>query len=115
MQPLICADERAKLEARKHVSVLVLLMSLCTTKWRARALDHKDSRVRHERRDTFRFENFFPLRTFLRTFEVVHSCMHVMVCEYCPPAGAPSSWSWCASTALQLRLPWKTTNLALTR
>jgi len=78
MQPLICADERAKLEARKHVSALVLLMSLCTTKWRARALDHKDSRVRHERRDTFRFENVFfsfeDVSSNLRSCSFMHAC-----------------------------------------
>jgi len=34
----------------------------------------------------------------------IHACM-LMECEYCPPAGAPSSWSWCA------RLPPCTTPL----
>jgi hypothetical protein len=68
-----CKSKARGAEAREHASPVC---SLCTTKWRARALDHKDSRVRHERRDT-RFENVLPSRTFLRTFEAVHSCMHM--------------------------------------
>ena len=43
----------------------------------------RDTATRRARR----FENVSSSRTFRRTFEAVHSCMHAMVCEYCPPAG----------------------------
>ena len=60
-----------------------------TTKWRARALDHKDSRVRHERRDTKLFETSLLRGRFLELSRFrlfIHACMQWYASIARPPA-----------------------------
>ena len=75
LQPSIGEDARALFAAQKRVSALVLF-PVSTTKWRARALDHKDSRVRHERRDTKLLETSLLRGRFLEPLGLfIHACM----------------------------------------
>jgi hypothetical protein len=75
LQPSIGKDARALFAAQKRVSALVLF-PVSTTKWRARALDHKDSRVRHERRDTKLLETSLLRGRFLEPLGLfIHACM----------------------------------------